>query len=86
MIGLTFDLESYVNRVLDGPCRIGTIVAGDQGLPVSSSATTGTSPLCRTSVHPGYVLIAPIEFREAVGGDFALDESRTFVMTLCSGG
>jgi hypothetical protein len=87
MIGWTVDVEYYVNRVLDGPCLIGTIVAGDQrSSRVILRYDRHLAALSNFDVQLGYVLIASIEYREGVGRDFALDESPSFVITLSAGG
>ncbi|MDP8957847.1 MAG: hypothetical protein M3N51_01295 [Actinomycetota bacterium] len=71
-----FDLESSVERVLGGPCFVCGIVSGDPRFPahVVYRDERDTAFLPNFHVLLGYVLLAPLEHREAVVGDFSIDQ------------
>ena len=71
-----FDLASYVERVRSSPCFICRIVAGthDQRTHVVHRDDDHLAFLPNFHVLEGYVLVAPLEHREAVASDFAEDE------------
>lgn len=71
-----FDLESYIERVRTGPCFVCAIARGDASSPahVVTRDEHHIAFLPNLHVLRGYVLVAPIEHREAVVGDFSLDE------------
>jgi diadenosine tetraphosphate (Ap4A) HIT family hydrolase len=71
-----FDLESYVERVRSGPCFVCGIARGDEGFRahVVFRDERHIAFLPNFHVLLGYVLVAPIEHREAVAGAFAADE------------
>jgi histidine triad (HIT) family protein len=71
-----FDLESYVERVLTGPCFVCGIAGGDErsSAHVVFRDDHHIAFLPSFHVQLGYVLVAPIEHREAVAGDFSRDE------------
>jgi diadenosine tetraphosphate (Ap4A) HIT family hydrolase len=71
-----FDLAAYHERVRTGPCFVCAIVAGDQRYPahVVHRDEHHIAFLPNYHVLLGYVLVAPVEHREAVAGDFTLDE------------
>lgn len=71
-----FDLASYVERVRTGPCFVCAIARGDASFPAHVVFRDEHHIAFLPSFHVlrGYVLVAPIEHREAVVGDFSLDE------------
>lgn len=71
-----FDLESYVERVRAGPYFVCAIARGDASFPahVVFRDELHIAFLPNFHVLRGYVLVAPIEHREAVVGDFSLEE------------
>jgi len=71
-----FDLESYVARVRSGPCFVCGIVSGDERFAarVVYRDEHHVAFLPNFHVLLGYVLVAPTEHREAVVGDFTVDE------------
>jgi histidine triad (HIT) family protein len=73
---IEFDLASYVERAQTGPCFICGIARGDESLPahVVFRDERHIAFLPNFHVLLGYVLVAPIEHREAVVGEFSLEE------------
>lgn len=71
-----FDLEAYVRRVRTGPCFICRIVAGDPELPahVILHDDRHIAFLTHRPLLRGYLLVAPVDHREDVVGDFTLEE------------
>ena len=71
-----FDVEGYVDRVRGGPCFVCGIVAGDGRFPahVVLRDERHIAFLNRFPTLRGYLLVAPVEHREAVTGDFSLEE------------
>ena len=71
-----FDLDGYAARVRNGPCFVCRIVRGEHDLPthVVHRDDAHIAFLPNFHVLLGYVLVAPIEHREAVVDDFDLDE------------
>jgi diadenosine tetraphosphate (Ap4A) HIT family hydrolase len=91
---VAFDLDRYEERVRSKPCFICAIVAGDATVPAAviwrddryvaflAELPHGDR---RGIVLRGHVLLAPVEHREQVIGDFGLDEYlelQTFVFRL----
>lgn len=59
---VTFDLESYVERVRNGPCFICAIVAGDPAYDLEEIVYEDDlhlAFLARYPTLPGYVLVSP---------------------------
>ena len=74
---IEFDIDSYVKKVQTGPCFVCGIAAGDQRFPAQHVVFRDdhhVAFLPGVHVLRGYVLVAPIEHREAVADDFSLDE------------
>ncbi|MDP8957845.1 MAG: HIT family protein [Actinomycetota bacterium] len=71
-----FDLNSYVERVRTGRCFLCGIANGDSEFPAHVVFRDDRHIAFLPNFHVllGYVLIAPIEHREAVVGDFSIDE------------
>jgi diadenosine tetraphosphate (Ap4A) HIT family hydrolase len=71
----TFDLKAYTARVQSGPCFICDIVAGrDSTHHIVYVDEVAVAFLNKYPTLHGYTLVAPIEHREQVTGDFSLDE------------
>ena len=74
---IEFDLESYVERVQTSPCFVCAIARGDDRLPAQHIVWRDDRHIAflpNFHVLLGYALVAPVEHREAVAGDFSLDE------------
>lgn len=73
---MPFDVESYVSRVRTGPCFVCGIVGGSTHQPehVVFRDEQYIAFLPRFHVLLGYVLVAPVDHREAVADDFTTDE------------
>lgn len=73
---IDFDLQSYVHRVLTGPCFICGIVGGEDGASahVVYRDDHHIAFLPRYHVLLGYALVAPTDHREAVVNDFSINE------------
>lgn len=71
-----FDLDAYVARTRTGPCFVCRIVRGEHDLPthVVHRDDAHIAFLPNFQVLLGYVLVAPVEHREAVVDDFGLHE------------
>jgi diadenosine tetraphosphate (Ap4A) HIT family hydrolase len=70
-----FDMESYVARVRTGPCFICSIVAGkDDSHQVIYRDDVAIAFLNKYPTLYGYTLVAPIEHREQVTGDYTVEE------------
>lgn len=71
-----FDLDAYQRRVHSGPCFVCQIAHGDQDDPQEVIFNDGRHLvfLARPQVLLGNVLVAPVEHREAVTGEFSLEE------------
>src|SRR5512139_3156044 len=71
----SFDVQTYVQRIKDGPCFICEMVAGR--LEGNHIVHQDESAIVFLNKYPslyGYVLVAPVEHREQVTGDFTVDE------------
>lgn len=70
------DLDAYVRDVQQRPCFICALAAGDQnvGGEIVFRDDARFAFLPNHFVQRGYVLVAPVEHREAVIDDFALEE------------
>ena len=74
---IEFDVDSYVKKVQTGPCFVCGIAAGDGRFPAQHVVFRDNHHVAFLPgfhVLRGYVLVAPIEHREAVADDFSLDE------------
>jgi histidine triad (HIT) family protein len=71
-----FDVASYIERSTQGPCFLCRILSGP--LPANEHIVyrdeRHVAFLPNFHVQLGYVLVAPVEHREAVADDFDLDE------------
>jgi ATP adenylyltransferase len=70
-----FDLKAYRTLVQNGPCFICNIVQGQH--KTHHIAYKDDAAIVFLNKYPtlyGYLLVAPIEHREQVTGDFSLDE------------
>jgi diadenosine tetraphosphate (Ap4A) HIT family hydrolase len=76
-VRIPFDLDAYVERSRNGPCFICAIVRGDQRQHVVYRDERHIAFLPDMHVLRGYVLVAPVEHRERVLGDFSEDEYLT---------
>ena len=71
----SFDLDAYIEKIQNGPCFICEMIAGRlEGNYVIYQDDIFIAFLNKYPVLYGYVLVAPIEHKEQVTGDFALDE------------
>ncbi len=64
------DVEVYVARAQTGPCFICELVAGARPHPIVYRDDFAIAFLNRYPTLPGYVLVAPLEHKEDVVGDF----------------
>ena len=70
-----FDLDSYIERIQSSPCFICEMAAGRlEGNHVIYQDDAFIAFLNKYPVLYGYVLVAPIEHKEHVTGDFTIDE------------
>ena len=73
-----FDLDSYIEKIQNGPCFICEMIAGRlQGNHIIHQDETFIAFLNKYPVLYGYVLVAPIRHKEHVTGDFTLEEYLT---------
>lgn len=73
-----FDLDSYIDRIQNQPCFICEIVAGrHDGNCVIFQNDVFIAFLNKYPPLYGYVLVAPVEHKEQVTGDFTLEEYLT---------
>lgn len=71
----TFDLDDYVERIRNGPCFICEMIAGRlAGNHVIHQDDAVIVFLNKYPVLYGYVLVAPVQHKEQVTGDFKLEE------------
>jgi diadenosine tetraphosphate (Ap4A) HIT family hydrolase len=70
---IPFDLESYVDRTLNGPCFICELIAGNPAYPhhIIFENDRAIAFLDKYPTLYGYTLVAPKEHREHVTGDFS---------------
>ena len=73
---IAFDLQSYVERVRSGPCFVCGILNGDERFAAHIVYRDDHHVAFLPNFHVllGYVLVASTEHREAVVGDFTIDE------------
>jgi len=70
-----FDLDSYIKGIQGSPCFICELVAGRLGgNHIVYQNDDFIVFLNKYPVLYGYVLVAPIEHKEQVAGDFTIDE------------
>ena len=72
----SFDLDSYVQQISNGPCFICEMLAGNPAFPhhIIYQDDQAVVFLNKFPILYGYVLVAPIEHREQVTGDFTIAE------------
>ena len=71
----SFDVDAYINRIQNGPCFICEMVAGRKdGNHIIYQDELFVAFLNKYPPLYGYVLVAPIEHKEQVTGDFRIDE------------
>jgi ATP adenylyltransferase len=70
-----FDLDGYIDRIQNGPCFICEMIAGRrEGNHIIYQDDVFIAFLNKYPALYGYVLIAPIQHKEQVTGDFTLEE------------
>ena len=71
-----FDMEAYVERISGGPCFICEMLAENPDYPhhIIYRDEQAVVFLNKFPILYGYVLVAPIEHREQVTGDFTMAE------------
>ena len=71
----SFDLDSYIETIQNSPCFICEMIEGRlNGNHIIYQNDTFIVFLNKYPVLPGYVLVAPIEHKEQVTGDFTIEE------------
>jgi len=71
----TFDLDGYIEKIQNGPCFICEMIAGQTtGNHIIHQDESSIVFLNKYPVLYGYVLVAPIQHKEHVTGDFTLEE------------
>ena len=71
----SFDLEAYIKRIQNGPCFICEMVTGRlAGNHIILQDEESIVFLNKYPVLVGYVLVAPVDHKEQVTGDFSLEE------------
>ena len=72
---IPFDVNTYMDRIRNGPCFICEMVHGRMdGNHIIYQDHLSVAFLNKYPVLYGYVLVAPIEHKEQVTGDFTLEE------------
>ena len=70
-----FDLDAYIEKIQNRPCFICEMIAGRlEGNHVIYQDDIFIAFLNKYPVLYGYVLVAPIEHKEQVTGDFTIEE------------
>lgn len=70
-----FDMEAYVRRITTGPCFICEMIAGRAaGNHIIYQDDAVIAFLNKYPVLYGYALVAPVQHKEQVTGDFSLPE------------
>lgn len=70
-----FDVDAYINRIQNHPCFICEIIAGRRdGNHIIYQDDLFVAFLNKYPPIYGYVLVAPVEHKEQVTGDFTADE------------
>ena len=71
----SFDLDAYIDHIQNGPCFICEMVAGRlNGNHIIYQNDLYIAFLNKYPVLFGYALVAPVEHKEQVTGDFTLEE------------
>lgn len=71
----SFDLDSYIERIRNGPCFICEMIAGRlNGNHVILQNEEFIAFLNKYPSLYGYALVAPVQHKEQVTGDFTLEE------------
>ena len=71
----SFDLDSYIEKIQTSPCFICEMVAGNlNGNHIIDQNDEVVIFLNKYPVLYGYTLVAPVEHKEQVAGDFTLEE------------
>ena len=71
----SFDLDSYIEEIQHSPCFICEMVAGNlNGNHIIDQNDEVVIFLNKYPVLYGYTLVAPVEHKEQVAGDFTLEE------------
>lgn len=71
----SFDLDSYIETIQNSPCFICEMIEGRlNGNHIIYQNDAFIVFLNKYPVLPGYVLVAPIEHKEQVTGDFTIEE------------
>jgi diadenosine tetraphosphate (Ap4A) HIT family hydrolase len=71
----SFDLDSYIEKIQTSPCFICEMVAGNlNGNHIIAQNDEVVIFLNKYPVLHGYTLVAPVEHKEQVAGDFTLEE------------
>jgi ATP adenylyltransferase len=72
----SFDMDSYIEYITNGPCFICEMLAGNPEYPhhIIYQDAQAVVFLNKFPVLYGYALVAPIEHREQVTGDFTAAE------------
>lgn len=71
----SFDLDAYIDRIQNSPCFICEMVAGRlDGNHVIYQNKEYIAFLNKYPMLYGYALVAPVEHKEQVTGDFTLEE------------
>lgn len=74
----SFDLDGYINQIQNSPCFICEMVTGrNNGNHIIYQDNLFIAFLNKYPVLYGHVLVAPIEHKEHVTGDFTMDEYLT---------
>ena len=72
---LPFDLNSYIEKIQSSPCFICEMIAGRlNGNHIIQQGDDFMIFLNKYPVLYGYVLVAPVQHKEQVTGDFSLEE------------
>ncbi len=70
-----FDLDAYIEHIQNSPCFICELIAGQlNGNHIIYQNDEFIAFLNKYPILYGYALVAPIEHKEQVTGDFTLDE------------
>lgn len=71
----SFDLDSYINQIQDSPCFICEMISGrNNGNHIIYQDNLFIAFLNKYPALYGYALVAPVEHKEQVTGDFTMDE------------
>ena len=71
----SFDLDSYINQIQDSPCFICEMISGrNNANHIIYQDNLFIAFLNKYPSLYGYALVAPVEHKEQVTGDFTMDE------------